>query len=61
MSSRTLVTNGSARRLANQWVDLGDEKRRELLSTLDTESRIAVIENLVRIKIEQGRKNKNGF
>ncbi len=57
--NRTLATFGSARRLARQWVDLGDEKRKELLSTLDTESRIAVIENLIRIKIEEGRKNKN--
>lgn len=51
-----LCTQGSARRLARQWMDLKAEKRRELLQTLDTESRIAVIENIVKLKIERSTK-----
>lgn len=51
-----LTTNGSARRLARQWLDLKPERRRELLQTLDTESRIAVIENIVMLKVERNRK-----
>ena len=52
--SRKLVTNGSVRRLANQWVDLSDDRRRDLLSSLDTESRIKVIENMIKIRVERG-------
>jgi len=37
-------------------MDLKAEKRRELLQTLDTESRIAVIENIVKLKIERSTK-----
>lgn len=55
--SRKLVTNGSVRRLANQWVDLSDDRRRDLLSSLDTESRIKVIENMIKIRVERGREN----
>ena len=52
-----LSTNGSARRLAHMWMDLSPERRRELLVTLDTESRISVIENIVMLKQER-QKNK---
>jgi hypothetical protein len=47
----------SARRLARLWVDLNDNRRKELLGTLDTDSRIEVIENMLKIKTE--RKNNN--
>ena len=47
----------SARRLAHLWVDLNDNRRKELLDTLDTDSRIEVIENMLKIKTE--RKNNN--
>lgn len=53
---RRLETKGSARRLARQWVDLSTDKRRELLLNLDTESKIMIIENIVKIKIERERK-----
>jgi|SaaInlStandDraft_2_1057019.scaffolds.fasta_scaffold721381_1 hypothetical protein len=53
-----LVTNGSARRLANQWVDLSDSKRKGLLEALDTESRILVIEHMVFIRSERQRKTE---
>mgnify|MGYP004405240595 CR=1 FL=1 len=50
-----LSSVGSVRRLAHQWVDLSKHKRNELLSTLDTDSRLAVIEEIVNIKSK--RKN----
>jgi len=37
-------------------MDLKPARRRELLQTLDTESRIAVIENIVMLKVERNRK-----
>ena len=40
----------SVRRIARLLVDKGDQKRKEILSTLDTDSRIAVIENMIQIK-----------
>jgi hypothetical protein len=52
-----LTTKGSARRLARLWVDLKDNRRKELLDTLDTESRIEVIENMLRIKTERDKKD----
>ena len=59
MKKRAVVlkSRASVRRLAHMWVDLSDEKRRELLENLDTESRVQVIENLIQIKIERERKN----
>jgi hypothetical protein len=53
-----LVTNGSARRLANQWVDLSDVRRKELLEALDTESKILVIEHMVSIRSQREAKKK---
>ena len=52
-----LSTRGSARRLARMWVDLNDNRRKELLDTLDTEARIEVIENMLKIKTERKEKN----
>jgi|10_taG_2_1085330.scaffolds.fasta_scaffold10579_4 hypothetical protein len=52
-----LSTKGSARRLARMWVDLNDNRRKELLDTLDTEARIEVIENMLKIKTERKEKN----
>lgn len=47
----------SARRLAQLWVDLNDNRRKELLDTLDTNSRIEVIENMLKIKTERKKNN----
>ena len=47
---KRLVTNASARRLANQIVDLSDHRRKEVLEVLDTESKILVIEHMVNIR-----------
>ena len=51
------TTKGSARRLARLWVDLNDNRRKELLDTLDTEARIEVIENMAEIKKERKKNN----
>jgi len=53
----TSLSKGSARRLARMWVDLNDNRRKELLDTLDTEARIEVIENMVEIKKERKKNN----
>ena len=52
-----LSTLASVRRLARLWVDLSREKRRELLNSLDTDSRLAVIERMTEIRVERNRKN----
>ena len=51
-----LTTNGSARRLAKQWLDLKKERRRTLLETLDTDSRFAVIEEMIKLRAKKGEK-----
>jgi hypothetical protein len=48
-----LSTVASARRLANQWVDLSKPKRRPLLDELDVTLRIAVIEHMARIRLKR--------
>ena len=48
-----LSSIASTRRLAKQWVDLSREKRKELLTCLDSDSRIAVIERMVEIRGER--------
>ena len=50
LHNRVISSFGSTRRIANMWVDLGHTRRRELLGTLDTDTRIAVIEHMVRIR-----------
>ena len=47
----------SARRLAKMWVDLSPDKRKEMLSCLDTDSRTEVITRMVEIRIERQRNN----
>ncbi len=53
-----LSSVASARRLAHTWIDLSDDKRKERLSLLDTESRVAVIEEMVKIRITRGRRHE---
>lgn len=50
---KPLSTRGSVRRLARLWVDLSDKKRKELLQSLATDDRIAVIERISEIKKER--------
>ena len=56
MSRLRLSSVASVRRLAMQWVDLSRERRRELLDSLDTDSRLEVIERMTEIRIEREKK-----
>jgi len=47
---------GSVRRIAKQISSLSDEKRRQVLEALDTEMKLFVVEELVNIRIQNGRK-----
>ena len=58
MMKNRLKTMGSVRRLAKQWVDLSRDRRRELLDSLDTDSRLAVIERMTEIRVS--RKKSEG-
>ena len=55
---QTSFSHGSVRRIAKQISSLSDEKRREVLEALDTEMKLFVVEELVNIRIQNGR-NKN--
>jgi len=52
-----LSSVASVRRLARLWVDLSKEKRHELLDSLDTDSRLEVIERMTEIRVERNKKN----
>mgnify|MGYP003110768824 CR=1 FL=1 len=49
---------GSVRRIAKQISSLSDEKRREVLESLDTEMKLFVVEELVNLRIQNGRNKK---
>ena len=59
MSNGRLCTNGSIRRVARQLIDLSDTKRKDLLTTFDTETRIKIIERMTQIKIERMRQKND--
>jgi hypothetical protein len=48
-------TMGSVRRIAKQIVDLSDEKRKNVLSSMVSDMRCKVVEEMVNIKIQRGR------
>ena len=50
---------GSVRRIAKQISSLSDEKRRQVLEALDTEMKLFVVEELVNIRIQDGRKKND--
>ena len=52
-------SHGSVRRIAKQISSLSDEKRREVLEALDTEMKLFVVEELVNIRIQNGRKKND--
>ena len=54
----TNFSHGSVRRIAKQISSLSDAKRREVLEALDTEMKLFVVEELVNIKIQNGRNKK---
>ena len=53
---QTSFSHGSVRRIAKQISSLSDEKRREVLEALDTEMKLFVVEELVNLRIKNGRK-----
>ena len=55
---QTSFSHGSVRRIAKQISSLSDEKRREVLEALDTEMKLFVVEELVNIRIQNGRNKK---
>ncbi len=48
-------SNGSARRLAKQIVDVRDEKRKKILRSMPTDFKLAVVEEMVNIRLERLR------
>jgi hypothetical protein len=52
-------SHGSVRRIAKQISSLSDEKRREALEALDTETKLFVVEELVNLRIKNGRKKND--
>jgi len=50
---------GQVKRLAQQANTLSEKAKKNLLSSLDTEVRLLVIEELVNIRIKSGRKNND--
>ena len=50
---------GSVRRIAKQISSLSDDKRREVLESLDTEMKLFVVEELVNMRIQNGRKKND--
>jgi len=52
-------STGQVKRLAQQANTLSDKAKKNLLSSLDTEMRLLVIEELVNIRIKSGRKNND--
>ena len=52
-------SHGSVRRIAKQISSLSDEKRREVLEALDTEMKLFVVEELVNMRIQNGRKKND--
>jgi len=51
--SISLSTRASARRLAFWCLEVRTEKKKEILSSLDTQSRISVIEMMAEIKAKR--------
>ena len=56
---QTSFSHGSVRRIAKQISSLSDDKRREVLESLDTEMKLFVVEELVNLRIQNGRKKND--
>lgn len=52
----TDFTNGSARRIAKQIMDFREEKILDILSTMDPDFKKEVVINIIRNRIERGRR-----
>ena len=51
----TDFSTGSARRVARQIVDLGDDKRKAMLKTFPTDLKCKIVEEMVNIRLERLR------
>ena len=49
-------SQGQVRRLAKQISTLSEDKKKEVLTALDTEMRLFVVEELVNLRIQNGRR-----
>jgi len=47
---------GSIRRLARQFIDISPKKREKLLESLDSETKILILERIAEIKKERDRR-----
>ena len=54
MTDKTF-SHASARRLARQMVDMGQDKRKELLKTIPTDFKCKIVEEMVNIRLERLR------
>ena len=52
-------SHGAVRRIAKEISTLTDDKRREVLDALDTEMKLFVVEELVNMRIQNGRKKND--
>jgi hypothetical protein len=52
-------SHGTVRRIAKEISTLADDKRREVLEALDTEMKLFVVEELVNMRIKNGRKKND--
>ena len=52
-------SSGQVRRLAREISSLSEERRKEVLTALDTEMRLFVVEELVNMRIQNGRKKND--
>ena len=52
-------SHGAVRRIAKEISTLTDDKRREVLDALDTDMKLFVVEELVNLRIKNGRRKND--
>jgi hypothetical protein len=57
MEQDSFAQVGSLQLVATKLVDLGDTQRKEILRSFDSETRCRIVEEMVNIKIQRGRKD----
>lgn len=56
MEQDSFAQVGSLKIVATKLIDLGDTQRKEILSSFDSETRCRIVEEMVNIRIQRGRK-----
>ena len=56
MQDDSFAQVGSLQLVATKLVDLGDAQRKEILRSFDSDTRCRLVEEMVNIKIQRGRK-----